>query len=859
MLRARCTVPTPARVVRRAALDELLENAVDRRLTVVSAGPGWGKTVAVAQWAATTDRAVAWLTLEASNDSSVPFWSEVLAALRASEVVPADHPLAALRVPAVETSEFHAQLFHALEALPERVVLVLDDFHHVTRREILDVIDELLRYDLPLRLVVVTRIDPLLRQHRLRVEGELSEVFAADLAFDGTAVAELARSRGRELTGDDVARVLEQTDGWAVGVRLVMPAPGHPGATVVPQQHASEYLVAEVLDRLEPDMRHVLLMTSVTTAVCEDLVEAVLPGGEARRRWRAFVTRNAFVTPIGADGTWYRYHPLLRDMLLGRLRADAPQDALRAHRRAARWLASHGEPVLALVQARHAGDWALFGRLFVEVGSVPLVSAARGQMIDLLGSIPYAELEPDVGIELCVASLAVATGRFAAATTHVMRARALLDDDADAADTALLEIVAATASRGAGDPEAARRAAAAALVALDGAIRPSAAWPGYHVLAVNSHAVGLLWRGDVEEARRQLDALVATTRTMAPLLPVLNARSYHAFAEALLGRLDLAREHGLQVIDDARDLGWASHLQCRPAYAAVAWAALLRGVEDEADRMLALGLASDLNGQEPQTTLAVRLMQAMVAVQRGRLRAAEAALRSAGPLDDTIPPALADLAARVVREVAQRAGRAELTDGTTIDPTTALGHVHDAQAHLDRGDTGDAITSAIEASVLADREQDPLVQVEALLMLARAYERTGTTASCDEALERALRVAAEPVLVRPFLLLPTASLVARTRTLLDTHPGELANRLRTRLLVDQRHHEHEPEPLVEALTSRELAILGALPTMGTNSEIASDFFVSVNTVKAHLKSLYRKLGVDSRREAVRRGRELGLL
>jgi len=128
---------------------------------------------------------------------------------------------------------------------------------------------------------------------------------------------------------------------------------------------------------------------------------------------------------------------------------------------------------------------------------------------------------------------------------------------------------------------------------------------------------------------------------------------------------------------------------------------------------------------------------------------------------------------------------------------------------------------------------------------------------CDTALDRAIETAAPDVLVRPFLLLPTPALAARAATRLSRHEGDLAERWRT--VVHGEAAPHEPEPLVDPLTSRELAILGALPTMQTNSEIAADFYVSVNTVKAHLKALFRKLGVDSRREAVRRARELGLL
>ena len=174
-----------------------------------------------------------------------------------------------------------------------------------------------------------------------------------------------------------------------------------------------------------------------------------------------------------------------------------------------------------------------------------------------------------------------------------------------------------------------------------------------------------------------------------------------------------------------------------------------------------------------------------------------------------------------------------------------------------RGEPREALRVARLAQEQARTEADEQTEVEAWLVTAAAHEHTGDHPRCDQALDHAIEVAAVSVLVRPFLLVGAPVLAARLHARLDRHPGELADHVRR-----MGHHEsaaREPEPLIDPLTSRELAILGALPTMQTNSEIAADFYVSVNTVKAHLKALYRKLGVESRREAVRRARELGLL
>lgn len=857
LARARRTVPRQAGVVRRPAIEALLERVVERRLTIVTAGPGWGKTVAVAQWASATDRRVVWLSLDPHDDAPGAFWSDVLEALRSCDAVPDDHPLHALRVPPGASPEFRSRLFRALEDLPEPVVLVLDDFHHVTRPALVEAVDDLLRYPSPLRLVVVTRVDPLLRVHRLRVENELGEVVAQDLAFDAQAVAALGAQRGQTLSSDDVARVLEGTDGWAVGVRLQLRSSGGVGRATRPDQDASEYLVEEVLSQLEPDVQRVLLMTSVTRSTCADLVDAILPGGAARAQWETFVPHSTFVTALGPDGTWFRYHPLLREVLVGRLRTTEPADWRLAHRRAAAWLVGHGESQRALEHAAVIEDWTLFGEVFVDSAAPGLVAAEREPLLELVGRVPFAELAPDARLELCAAALAVVTGRFEAATAHVGRARELAAaHDPDPQVAALTEILAASAARGTGDAVTTTSASAAALVVLDAAPLPTDAWPAYRALAANAHAVGLFWSGRPLEAREGLEALVRASAEARPLLPLLNARSYLALAEALGGQVDVAAQRARQVICDARELGWATYLQCRCAYTAVAWAALLRGEADEADHMLAIALASDLGGREPPTEATIHLMQALVAVQRGRSRAARTAVRAATESGAGLSPVLADLAWRAQTETARLVGEAP-SGPAPAGVSCALTLLGDARVQVARGEVRAAVRLANDAREWAGSDGDALSETEAWLVVAAAYERGGDHVRCDTALDRAIETAAPDVLVRPFLLLPTPALAARAATRLSRHEGDLAERWRT--VVHGEAAPHEPEPLVDPLTSRELAILGALPTMQTNSEIAADFYVSVNTVKAHLKALFRKLGVDSRREAVRRARELGLL
>ena len=856
LLRARSSVPpSPEDAVRRPDLEARLNAACERRLTVVSAGAGWGKTVATAMWASNRhDRHTAWLTLEAHDDAPGPFWYAFLTALTRSGAVPPGHGLLGVTIPSAVTPEFRSRLFHHIETLPEPVTLVLDDFHVIAHEDVLEGLETLLRYPLPLTVVLLSRHEPGLPQHRLRVEGQLEEIGASELALDASSVSALARARGFTVSDDDAQRIVDSTGGWAVGVRLRLRSLDDVASSGDTDRLAAEYLEAEVLAGLSAEQRRFLITTSVASTLSAPLAAELVPGSETATMFEELVTSNALANPLDPDRTSYRLHPLLRDTLLERLQRELPEAAKVAHGRAARWLLRGGEPVRALAHAALAEDWALFGRVFV-VAAPALVTAERESVLGILASIPIESLEPDAPLELCVAAGAVCTGRFEAARRHVARARALLAGTTDDHELlALLEVIEASAARGVGDMATAERAAAASLAALDRVAVPSAAWPAYEVLAANSQAVGLLWRGSTSEAERRFTGVVEAARD-TPSLPVLNASSYLALCQVVTGSLDRGEVLALQVIDDARGRGWASHLQCRPAYAAVAWARLLRGEEDEAERHLALGLAATVGGVEPQTTQLLRLLQASVAVSRHRSRAALAAAMAVFGDDLPVAPFLADMAARTRLEVGLLAGRADLAADAGEGSEDPLAMVCRARAAFARGESKSALRLA---TTVCERPQiedlDRLTAVEAWVLRARIH-LAATDSRADGAIRRAVELAQADRLIRPFVVDRDPALVARLLAVSSRTVFSIGLRSRLGSVGPLRG----PEPLVEGLTERELAILGALPTMQTNAEIAAQFFVSVNTVKAHLKALYRKLGVTSRREAVRRARELGLL
>jgi LuxR family maltose regulon positive regulatory protein len=347
---------------------------------------------------------------------------------------------------------------------------------------------------------------------------------------------------------------------------------------------------------------------------------------------------------------------------------------------------------------------------------------------------------------------------------------------------------------------------------------------------------------------------------------LLGARAHLAWCDLVDGNLDAAIAHAQAVIDDAGARGWASQLQVRCAYLSLALARSLRGEFEAADRIVASGLAADANGVEAWPTVALHLAQASVAVSRRRPRAATAALDSAriALRERPVSPSLADALTRTAAEVAMLTGSADHSPMTDDPAVSATDWSIRARTALARGDLDGAMRAAgqVPRRPESGSLDDVVAAIEAAVCEALVAGQQRRMALAIEAMGDALAMAAPQRIVRPFAVAGSGDLVR----ILRAAPAAGATAALRQAVIDRLGSDDEPaparpepEPLLEPLTERELAVLAELPTMRTNEEIARDLYVSINTVKSHLAHLYRKLGVGNRREAVRRARDLGLL
>jgi LuxR family maltose regulon positive regulatory protein len=822
----------PEALVRRPRLDALLADGARRQVTLISAPPGSGKTTLVTAWLASRRRRDVMLTVDGRDNERDQLAGVIVAALvDRGAVVPEDIDATLPGTTLLDAA------FAQLEQRSARRVLVLDDLQELTSRQALRTLAYLVeRAPTSLDLVLCSRADPPIRLTRLRLEGRLAEIRNDSLAFDLAETSTLLTAHGLALTGAQVQALWQRTEGWVAGLRLAAcalqgeadPAEFVQGAAGT-ETAIADYLLKELLTRQDEAIQQFMLRTSVVGRLTPDLAE-VLTGDAAVSRRLGELERNGVFLAEMEDRTWYRYHSLFATLLEARLRQQHRDLVDELHRRATAWFMANDMPGEAEVHARAAGDWPMVGRLAVErwvSRTLDGVDTNDG----LLAGVPPRAVAANESLTILAAAEACSRRDRRAADTHCAALDGAAPDPAAGPEPS--------------DPLTSVPPLARPLLALSYARAFGAGARGRAAIAdvrgaddaatarlAELRAIGLdLDDGRIELARRHAAALVLAadvTWIGTEALALL------ALADAVEGDLSAAGLNAQRVLDEQSPAGAARHI----ATLALALRHAQRGEHRHALDVLSVRAPA----------AADRAMVAVDGAVRAALRTPGAPFVALDGDDAEHPLVMRTLVALGVLEALGSDGRVRLTGGP-LEEAVLLGR------QRWRARSGAGVVSVLnDHPRRGARRCHPrtLIERHGLLALGAADrgDRGGTLAALREAL-----VATEDTGIwAPLLVLApdlTDLLEARVDEL-GSHQGlalELVDRART-----------SPAPAyVEPLTERETFVLCHLPTLMSNHEIADVMHVSVNTVKTHLKSLYRKLGVTSRREAVLRGRSLELL
>jgi LuxR family transcriptional regulator, maltose regulon positive regulatory protein len=850
LLRAKLRPPiVPEHHVRRPRLLRLLDETVSAPLTLVVAPAGVGKTVLVSSWAAESSVPTAWLSLDEADRDGRQLWSGVIAALETLRPGCGEAARTLLRRPGPLARVVHQLLDDLEEEADSFRVLVIDDLYLVDDDDAVASLELFLQH-LPtwLHVVLLSRREPTLPVDRLQGRGQLGEVHFAELRFSHSEACEMLTRLVPVLSEDQIAATATHAAGWAAGLQLAalsaranrahrsVEAPG----VVAGDLLVDDYVWREVLAAEDVDLVEVLLDVSVADLIDPSLARALTGREDADRLLARAEARGLFVARLGPEG-WFAVHSLVRSALLAELRRRSPTRLLEQHARAAQWFEDAGEIPAALEH------WLLAGRRrdalrLLAIKHTELYDSGRETTIQrTISALPRELATADVEsmLEFAWCHMLVDRRSFLElvdqATWWADRSP---PDETLRARLTMLRSIAATVS---GDWLEGKALAERAMGSLgDTWWRDPLGRFGWNMVA-RTWALSECWNDTGDDVR---EADLALSRDPERRLTFEGTR---ALGEALAGR----PADALRVAAGVRRAAEVTNMTILRTELAIAEAVAYREL---GDRARALPVLEALADAPAETTLYCRILATLELAQahldQGDAHAARQVFGHAEELIETesFGPGGRNWLARVGTRLALFVG--EIQDARRwsdqVDDSFWSG-VSNARVHLAAGDP-------LEALATLDGVVPRCVRHGVVVALLRAR----AVADPDESAK--YTIAAVDLATVNGLLQTVASEGAEAVELVERSawrvPPQWLDRLRRTAADGVCRSQGGRAELVEPLTQREREVLRFLATRLTVREIADELYLSVNTLKFHLKAIYRKLGVNSRAEAAEAARRM---
>jgi LuxR family maltose regulon positive regulatory protein len=866
-------------LLEREDLLHMLDRAVTKRVTVISAPPGSGKTSLLRAWAdrSTNHRRVAFVSVDRDQQDAQRFWSAVLDAIRspARSVDPEKQPAATA---ALDADQVVDRVLSEVADQVEPVVLIIDDLHELRSTDALAQLEHLLAI-LPssARVVLSSRRDPSIRLHQLRLADEIAEIRAGDLQFTERETRELLVTSGIGLSDAGVAALYQRTEGWAAGLRLaVISLSGHPDPERFVAEFSGtdraivEYLMAEMLERQPSEVQSMLLRTSLVDRMNGELANLLAGRSGSEQILLELEEANAFVMSLDAQRTWFRYHQLLADFLRLELRRTLAGEVPDLHRRAAQWFADHGEVVEAVRHTLAAGDWPDAARLLADHLFSLTLDGQEGTIAALLRSFPAGASADHPELALAHAAVELAQGRLEEAAAQLALAESHVQSTPPARRRRLAVAVAslrlALARRSGQFSEVMEQVNLLDASTADESSDQIAMGSELRGVALMNLGIVETWSRRFDDAERHLDEGAALAKAIGrPYLEVA-CRAHQIFPTTLVS-LASARERGRQAVALAERYGLGDRPILAPALGAVAFWATWMGEFDEGESALRRAWEVAEPQIDPAAAALLHLVTGMLHAARGQHEAALEAF-AVGARAQSLLTGVHALATPVVGWLAATQARLGMPDEARATLTgfsaehERMGFIYNARAVicLAEGDPSTAVDLLQDA-----RDAPPTVGlpaftlVETHLLAGIAHLHLGDRNAAAAAAEAALAAAEPDRLIFPFALTDAAELLDALPRHETAHGALLADIADVLRGAPAPSAEGELLSPPEELSPSELRVLRYLPTNLTRPEIARELYVSINTVNTHLRNIYFKLGAHDRSSAVRRARELRLL
>ncbi|UFS59562.1 LuxR C-terminal-related transcriptional regulator [Subtercola endophyticus] len=839
-----------------------MDRALERRLTVVVASAGAGKSVLLSQWVQSRpDVSYVWISLVPADDDAAHLANRLLAELCVlNESFRSLAPLVALGAGGLGRP-FIDELSVELRGYG-KICVVFDDFHVLENPSVIADLETLID-ELPhnAHIVLSSRSEPPSDLSRFRLRGEMTELRQVDLAMTYADSAELLENAvGHRLSADNVSALVDKTEGWAAGLQLA-------GLTISLKQDAdafvadfsgsdrlvSDYLTQQILRSMPDAQRRGVLQLAALDTMSAELIRDVIDDPDAHTTFDRLARDTQFVIALDDRREWFRFHHLFRDLLRYHLRAELPRVEEQTAERAAQWHLDRGHVGTAVDYLIRTQNWERMLDVVLSRGSDVFERGQLATVVAWLEQVPAAVRAENIEAGLFLGILVGLLGQGARADDIL--SRIANDPRASFGQVACASAFLAALVQTRPDPLRSIRAARRALELITAGsqevfpdVLGMTSRKSLETVAIVSGARGYFLNGNFAEAKRWLARGLASDGAMYSLWRI-NALGALALIEAWAGDLVRANNLATEALETAREVGLLSHWGCADAYVALAHVAIERGEPTQAALALHEAL---LRADATQRTQQLWVLH----YERSLLMEASAGEQQTTTPAGSPPPVVLDRlnaqsvrlnrAGKVSTHRATETGRAGDEDAAAVWFERALSALAQNRREqfvfcfekVEAGD-GSQIEGAIQYRLLS--ALDP----------SHGAQSTRSTRCFNEALDLADAQGSVELLVRA-----GPEVISRIAASTHASPG-----FREKVL--QRAKDAEialpGSDLDEPLTRRELEILSYLPSRYTNNELAEMSFVSVSTIKTHVLHIYQKLGVGTRKEAIDRARELGLL
>jgi len=898
--------PRRSHIVLRPRLIERLDEGLHRRLTLISAPAGFGKTTLVSEWVAGCERFdpkvhIAWLSLDEGDSDPARFMAYLIAALQTIRAELGEGLLPILQShqpPSIESLETF--LLNEISVSPETILLILDDYHLIDSQSVDQALTFLVEHLPPqMHLVIATREDPQLPLARLRARNQLIELRATDLRFTSTESAEfLNHAMGLKITAEDIVALESRTEGWIAGLQLAaLSMQGHPNTTSFIKSFTGshhfvlDYLIEEVFQQQSESVRSFLLRTSLLDRLCGPLCDAVLDSSSAsgQKTLEYLDHANIFIVSLDHERHWYRYHHLFADVLRMHLLAEQPDQVFTLHRRASVWYERNDLRNDAIRHALAANDFVRAADLIELAYPVMNINRQFSTLLGWLKALPDEVVRARPMLCFGYAFSAMSCGENESVESRLRDAEhwlkrveqsesppeemVVVDKEEFRRLPGLIALTRGGQALGRGDmPETVKYAQRVLDLKPDG---------DYLMLGGAASQLGLVaWtNGDLDTARRMTVDGIKNLRLGGFISPSIGATITLADIQIAQGCLHDAMttyEHGLQwATKEARVLQGAADMHVGMSNLHYEY----NDLEAATQCLLTSQSLGELAGL-PQNPYRWYAAMARIKQAQGDLDGALALLEEAGRVyDGNFSPNVRPVATRMVRvwlalgrlsealgwvraqglSVENKLSYLREFDHITLARVLLAGYQHDhANGSISKGI--ELLERLLKAAEEGGRKGSV---IEIRILQAMAYHAQGNLIATLLSLQYALTLAEPEGYVRIFLDEGLSMMQLLREASARKIMPDYTNKLLTAFETEKRNSEGKPDLLptkfvIEPLSSREMEVLRLIAQGLSNQEICERLVLALDTVKGHNRRIFDKLQVQNRTEAVARARELGL-